>query len=59
MVNGVNGLPGRLVLKPAVVEKQQERECAIILLLLEVDQIVLVAQNRPKNAIPELVLQAI
>ena len=59
MVNGVNGMPGRLVLKPVVVEKQQERECAIILLLLVVDQTVMVALNRQRNAIPKLALQAI
>ena len=59
MANGVSGVPGLLVPKLAVVERQQERECAITLLLLMVELTVLVTQNRPKIVIPELVQQVI
>ena len=59
MVNGVSGVPGRLVLKPAVEENQQERECATILLLLMADLTVLVTLKRTKIAIPKLVPQVI
>ena len=59
MVNGVSGVPGRLVLKPVVEENQRERECATILLLLMVDLTVLVILKRAKIAIPKLVPQVI
>ena len=59
MVNGANGVSGRLALKPAVEENQQERECATILLLLMVDLTVLVILKRSKIAIPKLVPQVI
>ena len=59
MVNGVSGVPGRLVLKPVAEENQQERECATILLLLMVDLTVQVTLKRAKIAIPKLVPQVI
>ena len=59
MVNGVSGVPGRLVLKPAVEENQQEQECATILLLRMADLTVLVTLKRAKIAIPKLVPQVI
>ena len=59
MANGVSGVLGLLVPKLAVVERQQERECAITLLLLMVELTVLVTQNKLKIVIPELVQQVI
>ena len=59
MANGVSGVPGLLVPKLAVVEKQQERECAIALLLQMVELTVLETLNRAKIVIPELVQQVI
>ena len=59
MVNGVSGVLGLLVLKPATEENQQERECATILLLLMADLTVLVTLKRAKLAIPKLVPQVI
>ena len=59
MVNGVSGVPGRLVLKPVAEENQQERECATILLLLMADLTVQVTLKRAKIAIPQVVPQVI
>ena len=59
MANGVSGVPGLLVPKRAVVERQQEPECAIILLLLEVELTALGIPNRPKTVILELVQRVI
>ena len=59
MVNGVSGANGLIVLKHAAVDRQQERENAIILLLLMVELTVLVTPNRPKIAIPKLVQQQV
>ena len=59
MVNGVTGVPGRLVLKPVVVDNKQELDSATILLLLAVDLTALVTPNKPKIAIPMLVTQVI
>ena len=59
MVNGVSGANGLLVLKHAAVDRQQERENAIILLLPMVELIVLVIPKRPKITIPKLVQQQV
>ena len=55
----MSGVAGLLVLKHAVVELKQERECAIIQLLLMVELTVLVTLKRPLIAIPKLVQRVI
>ena len=59
MENGVNGVPGRNVLKPVEVDNKQEQDSAITLLLLTVDLTALATPNKPKIAIPKLVTQVI